>query len=303
MTFTVGKHPGPPALSFLAGPKSGPPLLLLHGLGRFSEDFSTLAATLARDWHVVALDFRGHGHSDRTPGEYRVVHYVADTVGFIRQQFAEPLVVYGHSLGAMVALAVAASLPQQVRGIILEEPPFHTMGRRIEGSAWASLFSGMQRVSRRGQAIEVMAEELAGIQLPSRDGAGPLRLGDVRSRDALRFSARCLSMIDPDVFSSPIEGRWLDDFNERELFARVNCPVLLLQGDPAMGGALTDEDADRAEASLRNCRRLRFTGAGHLIRSEKLDEVMRAVVDFGRKLASLVPKTPFPGFALPPPPC
>ena len=299
MTSTVGKHPSPPALSFLAGPKSGPPLLLLHGLGRFSEDYSSLAATLARDWHVVAMDFRGHGRSDRTPGEYRVVHYVADTVGFIRQQFAEPVVVYGHSLGAMVALAAADSLPQQVRGIILEDPPFHTMGRRIAGSAWASLFSGMQRASRRRQAIEAMAEELAGIQLPSRDGAGLLRLGDVRSWDALRFSARCLSMIDPDVFSSPIEGRWLDDFDERKLFPQVQCPVLLLQADPEAGGALTDEDADRAEASLRNCQRLRFPGAGHLIRSEKLDEVLRAVADFSRKLPPLAPETPLPGFAPP----
>ena len=101
---------GRPALAFLEGPPSGPPLLFLHGLGRSSEDIEPLAMPLSGQWQVKALDFRGHGGSDRVPGGYHVADYVQDAVKFLEQREPGPgpVVLHGHSLGAMVALAVAA---------------------------------------------------------------------------------------------------------------------------------------------------------------------------------------------------
>ena len=42
----------------------------------------------------------------------------------MHDELAEPLIIFGHSLGAMVAAAVAAELPQLVLGIVLEDPLF-----------------------------------------------------------------------------------------------------------------------------------------------------------------------------------
>lgn len=78
-----------------------------------------------------------------------------------------PLVLFGHSLGAMVAAAVAAEVPDRVRAIILEDPPFHTLGNRIEGSAWQAQFIGMQEIARRGGSVEDITDALAEIRLPS----------------------------------------------------------------------------------------------------------------------------------------
>src|SRR4051812_17283980 len=83
-----------------AGP--GSPLLFLHGITRCWQDFVTLLPPLSLRWQVHALDFRGHGKSGRAPGSYRIVDYVQDAAAVLCS-LREPVVVYGHSLGALVA--------------------------------------------------------------------------------------------------------------------------------------------------------------------------------------------------------
>jgi pimeloyl-ACP methyl ester carboxylesterase len=86
----------------------------------------------------------------------------------------------------MVAAAVAAEVPDRVRAIILEDPPFHTLGNRIEGSAWQAQFIGMQEIARRGGSVEDITDALAEIRLPS--GGGCHRLGERRDRASLAWS-------------------------------------------------------------------------------------------------------------------
>jgi pimeloyl-ACP methyl ester carboxylesterase len=289
VTFTSERHPGTPAINIRTGPKSGPVLLFLHGLGRFSEDYLSLATDLVPHFQSVIIDFRGHGDSEWAGGRYFVADYVNDTVELIRSRFAEPILVYGHSLGAMVALAAATLIPEHIRGMILEEPPFHTMGRRIHHTLWLPLFTGMQKVSRDGGSLEEMARALGEVSFPAREGNGLTRLREVRSSEALRFGAKCLSKIDPAVFDAPIQGCWLDGYDERDLFAKVACPSLLLQGDSEAGGAFTDEDAELAESLMPGCERIRFRDTGHLIRSQRPLEVMEAVLAFAAKLPMRVP--------------
>ena len=289
MSRTLRKSSGQPALSYLEGPKAGPPLLLLHGVGRYAEDYREFAAGLLAHWHLHALDFCGHGGSDRTPGKYLVTDYARDTVRFVRDEICQPVVIYGHSLGAMVAMAVAAALPGLVRGMVLEDPPFHTMGRRIAQTPWHALFMGMCEVARSGADADQLAAALAELSVPAPGRSGLTKLGQLRSAESLRFSARCLAQLDPEVFTPVIEGRWLDSYDERGLCAQVRCPVLLLQGDPSAGGALLEADADTAMAALPSCRRIRFPGVGHLIHQDQLAAALRALQEFATNLPSKFP--------------
>ncbi len=52
------------------GDPSAPPLLLLHGITSFGGTWEWLVPILAERFRVLRLDFRGHGASDRAPGEY-----------------------------------------------------------------------------------------------------------------------------------------------------------------------------------------------------------------------------------------
>jgi pimeloyl-ACP methyl ester carboxylesterase len=257
---------------------SGPVLLLLHGVTRCGADWEPLFPALADDWTVIALDQRGHGVSPRGD-RYLVTDYVADTVRFVREETAGSVVLFGHSLGAMVAAAVAAELPDRVRGIILEDPPFHTMGNRIAGSVWQAQFTGMRDGARRGGSVEEITDALADIRLPA-SGGGFKRLGDLRDRASLAWSAQCLSQLDPGVLSPVIEGSWLDGYDFPPVLKGITCPALLLQADPAAGGALTDADAETVLGVIAGCQRVRFPGCGHNLHRDHPEPVLRAFADF-----------------------
>jgi imidazolonepropionase-like amidohydrolase/pimeloyl-ACP methyl ester carboxylesterase len=235
-------------LNLAAGPASGPPLLFLHGVARCWQDFLPLLSAFALRHRVYCLDFRGHGRSGRAPGRYFVADYVRDAVAAL-EQIGEPAVVYGHSLGAMVACGAAAAAPERVRGVVLEDPPFETLGTRIFETQFHALFAGMRRVAEGpDRPVAERAAELAEIRLPSGDGT--VRLGDVRDGTQLRFGARCLERMDPAAFDPLLEGRWLEGFEEAELLPRVACPALLLAGDVARGGMLSPEAAGRIAGRL-----------------------------------------------------
>lgn len=257
---------------------SGPVLLLLHGVTRCGADWEPLLPAFAENWTVIALDQRGHGASPRA-GSYLVTDYVADAVRFVREEISEPIVIFGHSLGAMAAAAVAAELPDRVGGIILEDPPFHTMGNRIAGTAWQAQFIGMRAAAETGGSTEAITDALADIRLPV-SGGGFKRLGELRDRASLAWSAQCLSQLDPGVLTPVIEGRWLDGYDFPDALFRVRCPALLLQADPSAGGALTDDDAEAAATAMGSCHRVHFPGCGHNLHRDRPEAVLRVVEDF-----------------------
>ena len=268
------------SLNFASGPRSGPALVFLHGVTRRWQSFVPLIPTLSTRWHVHALDHRGHGLSSRVPAGYLVKDYVHDAVAFVQNQVQGPAVLYGHSLGAMVAAGVAAELPQQVKGVVLEDPPFGTMGSHIGQSALLSYFAGVQPFAGSTLPVGALARQLAEIPLTTPGKAGSVRLGDTRDMASLRFTARCLKQLDRDVLSPIVAGRWLDGFDWGAVLSNVGCPALLLQADLSVGGMLTDDDAAEAERLMPDCSRVRLSKAGHLIHWLQTETCLRLVNSF-----------------------
>ncbi|MDE0863362.1 MAG: alpha/beta hydrolase [Rubripirellula sp.] len=277
MTNTTHIFNGKPRLRYVEM-GSGPALLMLHGVTRGWGDWDPLVASLTNTWRVIVLEQRGHGESARADS-YLVTDYVADAIRFTRDEIAGPVVVFGHSLGAMVAAAVAAELPEIVRSIVLEDPPFHTMGNRIPDTSWQALFVGMREAARKRGNIHQLAEALANIQLPAVDGQIQ-RLGELRSSASLAWSAECLENLDPEVLTPVIDGCWLDGFDVSDILTHVRCPALILQADPSAGGALTDDDASAAVSSMILGQRVQFSGMGHQLHRDCTAEVLQSFRSF-----------------------
>src|SRR5262245_2747813 len=104
-------------LNLMTGEPAAAPLLLLHGVIRRWQTFLPLLPHLAGPWQVFGVDLPGHGKSDRLAGDYLVVDYVRVVVEFVRTHAQQPIVIYGHSLGAMVAAGAAAELGNRVRAV------------------------------------------------------------------------------------------------------------------------------------------------------------------------------------------
>lgn len=95
-----------------------PPVVLLPGTGLTAGDWDVVAAALAGDRVVHAVDLRGHGSSDR-PGVYSVALMAGDVTRLLRRLGPEVDLV-GHSLGGLVACLATASSPA-VRRLVLED--------------------------------------------------------------------------------------------------------------------------------------------------------------------------------------
>jgi pimeloyl-ACP methyl ester carboxylesterase len=267
-------------LNVAAGPASGPPIVLLHGVTRRWQDFFPLLPALAARWQVLAPDARGHGRSGRTPGGYRVVDYVPDVLALLAG-LDEPPIVLGHSLGGMLAAAAAAS--GRVRALVLEDPTFEMTGRRIGETAFPDLFRAYRAWAGSGRPVDEIAAALAEAPVAT-PGGGTRRLGDLRDPASLRHSAACLRRLDPEVLEPALAGRWLDGYDVARTLGRIACPTLLLRGDPAAGGALPEAYAAEIAAAIPGCLSIRLAGLGHNLHADGPGAMLRVMLPF---LASL----------------
>jgi pimeloyl-ACP methyl ester carboxylesterase len=245
------------------GPR--PPLLLLHGATLWWRYFLPVLTQLSLRWHTMAPDLRGHGHSGRVADGYRIEDFAEDCLALMRSFLSEPAVLLGHSLGGLVAIQLAAQHPELVRALVLEDPPLH--GERDSTLAQNSRF--------------VFFRDLAASGLPLRDLMGRLAHSSP-DRDAswLRWKARSLSLLDPETLNMEFDGRMAQNFDLQALLPLVGCPVLLLRGDPAQGGRITDEDEAAALSTLKDAAVVRFPGVGHPIATTTPDVYVRVVSDF-----------------------
>ena len=102
-------------LNHVEGPDVGPPLLLLHGAADRWQSFLSILPSLVMRWHVYAPDLRGHGLSGRVAGCYAISDYVGDILSFLSGCVRQPAAIYGHSLGGMAGIQLAAENPGWVR--------------------------------------------------------------------------------------------------------------------------------------------------------------------------------------------
>lgn len=106
-----------------AAPAGALSVLCLPGLTRNSRDFEALAPYLARRYRVVCPDLRGRGLSARDP-QWRNYHpgvYVGDIERLMDVLELQRVAIIGTSLGGLLAMLLAAALPQRVAGIVVND--------------------------------------------------------------------------------------------------------------------------------------------------------------------------------------
>jgi pimeloyl-ACP methyl ester carboxylesterase len=259
---------GTVVLNYAVGPDGTLPLTLLHGLSYRWQSWLPIMPTLAARWHLFAPDLRGFGRSDRVPGAYRVTDYADDIVAFLQETVGGRTVLAGHSLGAVVAITVAAKVPDLVRALILEEPPisiFHDQPAH-ESPAYES-YRRMRDLSLKGLSLTETIESLT-LLMPSADAV------EVRSR------AMSLVQRDPEALSFVLDDRAKEGLALEQHLSAITCPVLLLQGNGALGSALDEGRAAWMASLLDDCTHVELSDAGHFIHQAVPVDFNRLLLDF-----------------------
>jgi len=114
-----------------AGPKGAPTILLLHGLPSSSRMFQPLLMRLADDYHLVAPDYPGYGHSDwPDPKQF---DYTFDHIASVMNDFTQALglsryTLYMQDYGGPVGFRMALAHPERVQALIVQDAVAHNEG-------------------------------------------------------------------------------------------------------------------------------------------------------------------------------
>jgi pimeloyl-ACP methyl ester carboxylesterase len=258
-------HASTAELSFVEGPAHGRSVVLIHGVGSRWQPFQPILPALSDRFHVYALDLRGHGGSSHVPGAYRLDDYTGDVHEFITQEVGEAAAIYGHSLGALVGINLAAQEPEEVACLILGDPPLYHHDTLTKDTFWQAAFT---------ELLDFMLAHANPTEMESWLAQNMPNMTPERREERVQS----LSTLDPDVVRAIISDAQMKGVSLTQLAWRVACPILLLRGDQELGSALRQQDVNFAVKNFRNIRVLEMKTIGHsLVPASLLPELMEFI--------------------------
>lgn len=270
---------GDPKLAYYdAGTAVGsePVIVLSHASLARSEDWENIFPRLATRYRVVAYDARGHGKSARAT-DYSLRAFADDALRVLREVAKAPAVLIGHSLGALSALIAAADEPELIRGLVLEDPALG-YAKAWEASRYSALRDAIATADPTG-----LAKATAKQPLPSPGPRGERTYGELRGFYAAERVVSYFAGVDPAFIDSRTSA---DDASAKaiaESIDNVSAPVLVLAGEPRLGGAV-DDGAEWRLRKLKDLTLKRFPGSGHLIHGFRPEQFIENIEPFLRRL-------------------
>ena len=107
-----------------AGESEALAVVFVHGMVETASLWEAQLARVATSRRAIALDVRGHGDSaPPEDGNYAPASCAADVLAVLDQLGLDRAAIVGHSFGACIALATAATAPHRIAQLILADPP------------------------------------------------------------------------------------------------------------------------------------------------------------------------------------
>jgi len=248
---------------------SGPLAICLHGITANAYVFEPLMMALAHRFHVVSIDMRGHGRSEKPATGYSADDY-ADDIEALTTHFADgPALLIGHALGARDALVAGARNNGLVAGVVaIDFTPF------IEPGVFASLeqrIAGGDRLFAGGRALRAALQERY-----------PLLPDDAIERRAAHGytaeGAALRPLADRSAMRETAAGLHRDI---APVLASIAVPTLLIRG---AASRFVSEDAWRRSQALRpDITTIEIPGADHYAAEEAPGPIAEAIIDFWRQ--------------------
>ena len=256
---------------------AGPPIVLVHGLASNSRIWDDVAPRLAERHHVVALDQRGHGLSDRPTDGYTFEQVVSDLVGVIDSLNLDRPTLVGHSWGGNVVLQYAATHPDRLHGLVLVDGGFIELSA-YPGRNWEQVRVEMAPPDLTHMTMEELLERASTREYWNAAGEATLRTSfevgpDGRIRPRLRR----------DDHLEILRALW--EQKPSMLYPHVNAPTLIVParrpdatGRAAEMAPLREKLVAHAAATLPNGRLLWMEDTVHDIPLHRPAELAQAIL-------------------------
>lgn len=217
----------------------GEALVFLHGASLDLHQWDRQMEHFAADYHVIAMDARGHGRSTLPPGAVRPEQFWQDVRALLDHLGIEKAVLCGLSMGGHTALQTAIYAPERVRALVLIGTPCTNRFNLYE-----KICVPINRACIRCMPMKWVAWCLA-VSLG----------GDAASR---AYILRTVGAMDHDVFDRVWKA--VTTMESRDGLARVACPALILIGDR---DKLTGRQQETLHTGIRGSQLVTIAHANH----------------------------------------
>ncbi len=253
------------------GTDGKPALILVHGGLDHARMWDWTARALRDDYHVYALDLRGHGNSAWAPGAmYSLAEHVLDLATLADIIGGFPLTIIGHSLGGIITLLYSGIYPDRVKKTVVIEglgpPPNH----RVHKPASDRLRDWIENVRKLEQRSPHSYPNLQTAVARMKE-ANPFLSDEVAEHLTLHGTnwnsdGSIIWKFDNYARPFPPYGTNIDD--AREVLSHIECPTLLFWGRRSWA---QDPEIDNRASVIKNHKLIKVDNAGHWVHHDQFD--------------------------------
>ncbi|HEX8647023.1 MAG TPA: alpha/beta hydrolase [Thermoleophilaceae bacterium] len=246
---------------------TGPPVLLIHGVGSTGELWASDVEPLTDRFRIVTYNRRGYAGSAESPRDWSA--HGADAAGLVEALDLGPCAVVGYSGGAIAALWLALNRPELVERVVLVDPVVHVT--KSVTPRFAATFA-RYRLVRRLRGARAALPIWFGYVTSRSDGSGSVwadpKVPQAR-RDLLLGAAEGVAA----DFDSGDGGPEVP----AEALAGIDKPVFVVEA--SLSVAFIRKAIGRLTRLMPQARVLSVEGAGHILAYDRPDEFRAALVE------------------------
>ncbi len=272
-TLKLTTHDGCTLVGDIAGLRTGPGVVLLHGGGQTRHSWATAMLKLVNRGYLVAnFDARGHGDSDWSPNGDYTTEVLASDLDLILSVVPRPTALVGASMGGLTAFhLVASSAGTIVDALVLVDIVLHP------SAAGAEKIHAFMRANQDG--FRCLAEAVAAVTAYNPHRSRPKNASGLMRNLRRRENGRLYWHWDPRMLNArPSAEPPYASEKLLELCGRVTLPTMVIRG----GDSDVVDEAGIAE--MRKClpqtEVFEVPGAGHMVAGDKNDAFTAGMIQF-----------------------
>jgi len=240
----------------------GKPLIILHGLFGFSDNWQSQGKKLAEYFRVILVDLRNHGHSDWSDDfSYKLM--AEDLLELYEDLELEETILVGHSMGGKVAMQFALNHQDLLEKLVVvdigvKEYPMHH----------EHILAGIHAVDLPNITARRQAEEQMSVHIES-EGVKQFLLKNLywKEKGVLKWR-----------MNVEVLEQEMDDILSKVPAGQVSTPTLFIRGE--LSNYVLDEDIEHIEEQFIDAEVKTIANAGHWVHAEAPEEFLETLLSF-----------------------
>lgn len=253
----------------------GPPLVLLHTIRTQLEHFRALVPLLAKKFTVYSVDLPGHGISSvDTAAEYDEPYLRQGVIDFLLALDLRQVTLVGESIGAVIALTVAADIPDRINAVYALNT-YDYEARYGDGMRRGNWFANLIIGSLQFPVVGALGAALASPWIIGKVMAGGY--ADPRKMPADLIATYHRAGRNPNFHYAErkVLAEWRSWSKARERYSGVKASVTLIYGDRDWSRI---PERNRTNGLLKGSRMVTLQNTGHFASVENPTEVARVIL-------------------------